>query len=261
MNGETKRILVTVKAYPNPSRTYGETVCVAGIDIDTKKWIRLYPIPYRDLDEDKKFKKYTIIEVRAIKAKDDKRPESFRVDAGSIKKIGYLDPKDSWAGRKKIVLPTADKSFCDILKQNASNKKSLGIFKPKNIDFVACKAKARNERARAACYAQLTFFDKRKQAIEPIPFEFRYQFFCEDEPSCPGHNLMIIDWEIGQAYRNWRHRYKSEDHLLKMIRKRWLDLMCAPKNDTYFFVGNMHRFPTTFMILGTFYPPKAKGSK
>lgn len=225
MNGHTKRILVTVKAYPNPSKKYGETVCVAGIDVDAKKWVRLYPIPFRDLDEDKKFKKYAIIGVRAIKAVDDKRPESYRVDAGSIRQIGYLDTvKDKWAERKKIVLPTIDKSFCDVLRSN---------------------------------YAQLSFFDKKKKAVEAIPFEFRYQFFCNDEPSCPGHNLMIIDWEIGQAFRDWRYKYKTEDLLLVKIRQRWLDLICSTKNDTYFFVGNMHRFPTTFMVLGAFYPPKS----
>jgi hypothetical protein len=43
---ETRRILVTVKAYPNPSSKYDETVCVAGIDVNSKEWIRLYPVPY-----------------------------------------------------------------------------------------------------------------------------------------------------------------------------------------------------------------------
>jgi len=209
MNGETKRVLVTVKAYPIPSKKYVETICVAGIDIDSGKWVRLYPIPFRDLDEDKKFRKYTIIEVKVRKPSDDKRPESYRVDAGSIRNLDYLDTKkDKWERRKKIVLPTIDRSLCDILKQNASSKKSLGAFKPKNVDFVPCKAKAKNDKSREACYAQLSFFDKKKKAIEAIPFEFRYQFFCENEPSCPGHNLMIIDWEIGQSYRDWRHRYK-----------------------------------------------------
>lgn len=60
----TKKVLITVKAYPNPSTKYGETVCCAGIDIDTGKWIRLYPIPFRDLDSAKQFSKYTIIEIR-----------------------------------------------------------------------------------------------------------------------------------------------------------------------------------------------------
>ena len=260
MNGETKRILVTVKAYPNPSRKYGETVCVAGIDIDAQKWIRLYPIPFRDLDEEKKFKKYAIIEVRATKAIDDRRPESYKVDAGSIRQIDYLDTKkDKWKRRKEIVLPTIDKSFCDIQRQNLSTKKSLGVFKPKNVDFLYCPAKPKDEKARESCYAQLSFFDKKKKAIEAIPYEFRYQFFCDDEPSCPGHNLMIIDWEIGQAYRDWRYKYKAEDLLLSKIRQRWLDLICSPKSDIYFFVGNMHRFPATFMVLGAFYPPKPNG--
>lgn len=77
MNGiwETKNVLVTVKAYPNPSRKYGETVCVAGVDLKTSKWVRLYPIPFRDLDDEKKFAKYSVIEVRAKKPSDDKRPD------------------------------------------------------------------------------------------------------------------------------------------------------------------------------------------
>lgn len=255
MNGDTKKILVTVKAYPNPSKKYGETVCVAGIDIQTQKWVRLYPIPYRDLDEDIKFKKYATIQVRAIKPKDDKRPESFKVDVDSIKVLDYFDTKDKWERRRKIVLPTADKSFCEILKSNEINKQSLGMFKPKNIDFMVCKAKPKNEEARESCYAQLTFFNDKKKAIEAIPYEFRYQFFCENEPLCQGHNLIIIDWEIVQSYRDWRYKYKPESLLIEKIKERWLTRMCSAKNDVYFFVGNMHRFPTTFMVLGVFYPP------
>jgi len=255
MNGETKRVLVTVKAYPNPSKMYGETVCVAGIDIDTKKWVRLYPIPFRDLDESHKFRKYATIEVNARKPKDDKRPESYSVDADSIKPIAYFDTKDKWERRKKVVLPTIDKSLCDIIRENEVSKKSLGVFKPKNIDFISTQAKPKNQQSRDACYAQLSFFNKTKNTIEAIPFEFRYQFFCANEPNCPGHNLLIIDWEIGQAYRDWRHRYKTEKLLLEKIKQRWLDLICAAKNDVYFYVGNMHRFPKTFMILGVFTLP------
>jgi hypothetical protein len=256
MNGEIKRILVTVKAYPNPSKKYGETVCVAGVDIDKGKWMRLYPIPYRDLDGDKRFKKYNIIQIRAIKARDDKRPESFKVDIDSIKILDHLDTKDKWLRRKKIVLPTVDDSMCEILRKNEENRKSLGVFKPANVDFICEKAKPKDQRTREACYAQLSFLNKRKNTIENIPFDFRYRFFCHNEPLCQGHNFSNIDWEIGQAYRDWRHIYKPESLLLEKIKERWLSRMCSVKNDIYFFVGNMHRFPTNFMILGVFYPPK-----
>jgi hypothetical protein len=33
--------------------------------------------------------------------------------------------------------------------------------------------------------------------------------------------------------------------------------MLGPEKDTYFFVGNQHQRPKTFMVLGTFYPPLA----
>jgi hypothetical protein len=53
---ETKQILITIKAYPNPSKKYVETVCAAGIDLKQNKWIRLYPVPFRDLELKKSLK-------------------------------------------------------------------------------------------------------------------------------------------------------------------------------------------------------------
>ena len=252
---ETRCILITVKAYPNPSRTYGETVCCAGIDVDTFQWLRLYPILFRDLDGSQKFKKYTIIRVRCWKSPDDHRLESYKVDSDSIEKLLWLDPKDKWEARKKIVLNTASDSFCHILEDTANNK-SLGIFKPSNVEFSWDKAQLGDETKRKACYTQLSFFDTKKKAIEQIPFAFYYHFKCQNISNCPGHKLPIADWEIGQAYRNWRYKYRPAEKLLQKIKQRWLNLMCAQKNDLYFYVGNMKRFHNQFMILGVFYPPK-----
>ncbi len=42
------RVLITVKTYPLPSRSYTELVCTAGL-LNGEKWIRMYPIPYRFL--------------------------------------------------------------------------------------------------------------------------------------------------------------------------------------------------------------------
>ena len=256
MLGEKKRILITVKAYPNPSIKYGETVCVAGIDIIKNKWIRLYPIPFRELDKDKKFKKYSIIEANVEKAQDDKRLESFRIYFNSIKIIDHFDTKNNWQERKKYVLSEIDNSFCELLKKSETDDISLGIFKPNKIKFYWKKTKDSLEEKRKASYAQKSLFHKNKNMIEFIPFDFRYNFFCENELNCPGHDLLIIDWEIKQAYRKWRWKYKSEKILLEMIRERWLNRICSIKNDVYFIVGNMQRIRKNFMILSIFYPPK-----
>lgn len=255
MSLETKRVLVTVKAYPNPSKKYGETVCCAGIDLETGSWVRLYPVPFRDLDSPQRFRKYDIISVRCEKALRDHRTESYRIDQGSIEVQGHLDTKHKWRERGKIVAPTASPSFCNIqgrVKENVS----LGMFKPRKIGFSWQKAEAENEAKREACYVQLLFFDKRKKAIEKVPYDFYYEFHCASEHTCPGHRLKITDWELGEAYRDWRHRYDSQKLLLEKIRQKWLTQICSENNDVYFYVGNMQRFRDQFLVLGIFYPKR-----
>ena len=105
---KSKKVLITVKAYPNPSKKYGETVCCAGIDTETLQWLRLYPIPFRDLDNSQKFQKYSIIQVRCWKSTEDSRAESYKVDSDSIQKLSLLDTKNKWQARKNIVLLTIE---------------------------------------------------------------------------------------------------------------------------------------------------------
>ena len=52
-----ERILITVKTYPTISKTHGELVCTAGIREDGS-WVRLYPVPFRRMEDYKKFEKY-----------------------------------------------------------------------------------------------------------------------------------------------------------------------------------------------------------
>ena len=253
----TRRILITVKATPNPSAKYGETVCVAGIDMDSGEWIRLYPVPFRDLDKNRRFNKYAIIEAGVRKTQDDKRPASFRINLDSIRRVGYLDADKGWEKRKAVVLPTLSASFCDILRRQTEYDASLGAFRPRDITFGWEKASIKNADRRRACYAQMSFLHPRRRALQPLPFNFRYRFRCEGVADCPGHDLMIIDWEIAAAYYRWRRRYPRTEERLEKIRQKWLGAMCSEQKETTFFVGNTKRFRQTFMILGVFYPPRS----
>ena len=260
MKFEKKKILVTVKAYPNPSRKYSETVCCAGIDLSNSQLVRLYPITYRDLDEDKKFKKYSIIEVNCSPPSDDRRPESLHVDSDSIKVIDWLDTdKGTWERRKSIVLKVPVKSMCQVYEDaEPSSDLSLGFIKPNDISFEWAKQSLSDHKAREACYAQLSLFNKQKKAIEEIPLDFYYKFKCANVTECPGHKLSIIDWELRQSYRQWRTRYPDEKVLLQKIEQKWIEISNIDKKDVYFYVGNIKRFRATFMVLGVFYPQKAK---
>lgn len=253
---ETKQILITIKAYPNPSKKYVETVCAAGIDLKQNKWIRLYPVPFRDLELKKKFKKYDIIQADVMKAPDDSRLESYKINSDTISVIDSLGTTDGWKARKKHILPLRDKSMCEIERKCKEKGISLGLFKPHrkvklSCDSVPDKWKPGTELQ----YAQLTLFNAQKKILYKIPYIFRLKYLCQNEPECKGHNQCVIDWEIGESFRSWKRRYKTDDKTIQMIKKKWQDQMFEEKRDTYLFVGNQHRFKT-FMILGIFWPPK-----
>lgn len=62
-----KRVLITVRTYPVPAQKNIEVSCTAGVTSDGN-WIRLFPVPYRFLDYDKRFTKYQWIDVSVTKA-------------------------------------------------------------------------------------------------------------------------------------------------------------------------------------------------
>lgn len=70
-----EQVLITVKTYPTLSRKYGETVCTAGIRADGT-WIRIYPVPFRRLDEAEQYRKFDWIEANLVKSRGDPRPET-----------------------------------------------------------------------------------------------------------------------------------------------------------------------------------------
>lgn len=70
-----ERILITVKTYPTLSRKYGETVCTAGVREDGS-WVRVYPVPFRRLDEAEQYRKFDWLECDLVRSRKDPRPES-----------------------------------------------------------------------------------------------------------------------------------------------------------------------------------------
>ena len=79
-------VLVLVKASPVMTSELDETMCVAGVRIDSahNEWVRLHPVPFRDLTDESKFAKYQSVNVTAIRHHTDRRPESWTPLHGSI---------------------------------------------------------------------------------------------------------------------------------------------------------------------------------
>jgi len=254
---ERKEVLIVVKAYPNPSTKYGETVCTAGVLIDERRLVRLYPIPFRDLERRRQFRKYDIIRVRVRKATNDSRLESYNVDADSIEVLKRLPASRGWADRKKIVLGVEHLSMCSILRKAASDGASMGLVRPSPpVRFEWKRSSKKPRPGIEALYAQLSFLSSPKKMLDRIPYVFRYSYKCMGKSECPGHKQAIVDWEIGAAFRKWKDNYSDEKRVLEMMRSKWEGEIMGMDRDPYLFVGNQKRFQKQFMVLGVFWPPR-----
>lgn len=253
---EQKRVYIMVKTYPTPSKGYVETVCTAGIT-DTGEWIRLYPISYRYLEDEQKYSKYSWIEIAVRKNSSDRRIESYQPVMESIKILDKPKSKElQWREALSIVRPIANKSLCEIKKLQENKNRSLGIFKPYKVtDFYFEKEENASWTNEQAQYIQQTLLGPEIKELERIPYSFHYKFLCDHE-GCTGHDLTIIDWEIYQAYRSWRHRYSNENILLAKIKQKWFEELLGEDRDSFFIVGNHNRWQSSFMVLSVFWPPK-----
>ncbi len=73
-----EKILITVKTYPTLSRKYAELVCTAGVN-ESGEWRRIYPVRFRQLLDDQKYRKFQWIEAEIEKSCIDRRPESYQI--------------------------------------------------------------------------------------------------------------------------------------------------------------------------------------
>lgn len=252
MTYEQKKVLITVKTYPTPASKGAEVSCTAGVT-DDRKWIRLFPIPFRFMGGDKQFHKYEWIEVAATKS-SDQRKESFEVDIDTLRVLSDpLPSKESWKLRKDIVLPLEAPSLCHLQQTLEQTGDTLGIIKPKTIQkFVIERTSLNWTPAEREKLLQYSMYDKKPLIpLEKIPYDFSYRFTCNDS-LCRGHKLICVDWELGQSYRRWKRKYKDKWEWA-MTDKYETEIILA--RDTYFYVGTVHQYPKSWIITGLFYPP------
>ncbi len=239
---ENARILVVVKSYPRPSMTHGETACVAGL-LDGTSWIRLYPVLFRQLPSRQRFDKWQWIRAPISKSVKDPRTESWQPDHDRLvveEKIGTTVVE--WGMRDRY-LQNLTSDTIEGLKGDPH--RSLGWVKPWRIErfFHRDEESRWDEKFQSV---QLQFWGAPTDRLERIPYTFYVNFQCE--PSCKGHNLSIIDWEIYQLYRKTRSSQKVIEKLNALHKN----------SDLSFFVGTSlkaHAYGA-YMVIGLYYPPR-----
>jgi len=264
-----ERILITVKTYPTLSRKHGETVCTAGIREDGS-WVRLYPVPFRRLNEEEQYRKFDWIELDLRKSTSDPRPETYHpTDAKSIQAVGHLDTKDGWKARSKALESVAVYERLQPLLDGAkANTISLAMFKPARIvDFFWEPCERNWDDAKVAAMREMAsqgelFADEEWRQtfrlMPKLPYNFSYRF---EDADGRRSNLQVLDWEAGQLFHNCLRAAQGDEAMaLAKVKQKYLDAFL--KTDLHFFLGTMKEFhgfsPNPWIIIGvvpTPHPP------
>lgn len=261
---QTLSMMVLVKAAPVLTSELRETMCVAGMSLGSKpEWIRLHPVPFRDLEDDSKFHKYQEITLRAIRPRGDRRPESWTPIVGSIQLGDWLSPEHGWAARRQRVESLGESTMCELIEQNRSGSgpetTSLSVVRTRETPELLISRRDEEQlaswRNRAeALDQQPPLFedpDEKRPPFEVVPWRFRYKYRCLAS-DCGGHKQTIVDWEAVNLWRNLRQRQNWQD----LMRRKFVDELWASEKDTVLFVGNMEQRPWNFLVLGIFWPPR-----
>lgn len=262
------KVLIAVKTYPTLSDKYDELVCTAGFAEDGR-WIRIYPIPFRKLDYDKRYSKYDWVEVDLKRNTSDFRQESYKPQSleSDFKIVGQIGTESNWKHRKDIVLKNVYTNLTTLISDAKDEAKyvSLAVFKPSQIlDFTIEKADRDWDKRKLAKLKanaqQLNLFknsDNPFEVVQKLPYKFSYRFLDEDNRES---TLMIEDWEIGALFWNSLKRHNGDEgKACRDVKLKYLDDFAKTK-DLYLFLGTTREFhlmaPNPFIIIGTFHPKK-----
>ena len=264
-----ERVLITVKTYPTLSRKYGETVCTAGVRADGS-WMRIYPVPFRRLEETEQYRKFDWLETDFIRGRSDPRPETHHpADLAKMQPVDHMGTGDNWRERRELLLNKVKvyDRLEPLLTGAKENKLSLAIFKPTKIrgfiwedeerDWNQDKVAEMRDKTRQAEMFKEEAWRETFKIIPKLPYSFSYQF---EDADGKKSTMQVLDWECGQLY--WRCLRQNNPHqavaiALEKVKAKYLDEF--GQRDLHFFLGTTQQFhgfaPNPWVIVGVFAPP------
>jgi len=258
-----ERLLILTKTYPAPSTKHREISCVAALNADGKLR-RLYPVPFRLLEGDQKFKKWEWIDAKVQRANDDQRPESHRIFVDTIqRKDEVLGTENNWEERRRWIEPHLQPSAEAIEERRSRSGETLAYLRPSRLlglDIAAAREPdwTSEERAKLV-HKQDGLFDteemRAKAQLRKLEHDFYYRYECETPAGPKVYRHKITDWEVGALY--WNVRRSHREGWEKPFRQK-LEAEFFTGKDLLFLMGTIHRFPDQWLIVGLAYPPKQR---
>jgi hypothetical protein len=196
-----------------------------------------------------------------VKSAKDRRPESHQVDVDSLKKVRHIGTdKSEWAERRRLIFADTAWHFDSVGALKAASEAgdhSMGVVTPGEILDVRLVDRppgdgAKFDRKWKQVTDQLDMFRTEYRELGYVPIKIHLCWRCLDATGCScadaPHDISVIDWglmELGRREGDWE---KSAQRLR--------DLADLKRNDLRLFMGNIHRWPQIFVVIGLWYPPR-----
>jgi hypothetical protein len=226
--------------------------------------MRLFPVPFRLINDDHQFKKWQIVECTVVKARDDRRKESHHIQVDTIQTLGPpVTTKNGWSSRLAwLNAQLIHGDFASVESARKNNGNTLAFLRPEKVVELEITPTAEpdwteNERSKLLQHQrQGGLFDpadaRQIKLLKKLPHDFHYRYRCRSGNAVAEYRHKIVDWEAGALYWNCRRRYGSAWQE-KFREKMEQDL---PATDLIFLMGAIHRFPDQWLIVSLIYPPK-----
>lgn len=256
---QKETLLILTKTYPAPSQKSRETSCIAAVN-NKGEMRRLFPIPFRLLNDANQFARWEWVNVGVLKATKDQRPESYKVDVDTIVRGPKIGTSQGWADRMHWIGQHIVPDFESLEARRQSTGETLGFIRPLNIRLEITPSETPDwTEEEKSKLIQDGLFDppevKSRVPLQKVPFNFHYVYEQKTSNGNATYRHKITDWEACALYWNCQRDYGNNWE--SYFRQR-LEEDFAKQKDLLLLMGTIHRFPDQWLIVGLVYPPKVE---
>lgn len=249
-----QRILILGCTYPTYSKKYVENVCTGAIVDGSFDLARVHPIPKRYLEDAQQFRSFQWITGQVAPHGADGRPESLKIQPGSIVLGDWIPPKDAV---QRVAILRKSRHMCPSVEELRDrwerDRVSMGIVQPKEILGVRLVNRPDSERLEWLA-KEHELLSQQNLFTPPKPLDwpevaFMVAWKCDD-PRCTGHDMGLKTWGLHELYRKLRGDCDPNVEE-KVLDKMRADLDLA-KRDVYFFLGSFNDRKWQFGLMDTY---------
>lgn len=242
-------VLVNCKTYPAVSRKYLETVCTGGIERGGG-FVRLYPIPFRFLEEAEQYDRWDVIRVKAYRDTRDRRPESWHLEVGAT--IEVIDKVKSeharWGWMQGAVFESTQ------LMEERGLTNGLVEIVPRELYWEPEAKKWSRGQLEVLTQGNL-FHDARslQKLADRVPWQFKLKLV--EQNTGREFDQKVLAWSFYQGYRRRLKECGSEQTALQQVRDAIYRSILAPERKVFAIFGTHSRFKH-WMISALYHAPK-----